>query len=355
MCLTVPPGPPEFRRASVSVRKSYKALTKHMDALITAAIEYQKAQCYFKSAIQIASIVVMEAGLLGSTNLQQLSNKYNLIVVVCLGGTLPITFVLFRLRAAGKKSWELWILSAVTISVSVATYFIARGFNLKSNEARLANGTSYPGCGTINPMAFCHYGTWTETGDRSVTGIDTLSLAEGTIIYSFLVLVLMLLDQCSISRRISLLSVWPSLTSHFDRMDARLRKSAWPERLADMFYLVAMLRSLPESKAKSPIQRCNLPRKMMASLSCLSIEVGYLVFFYMYFRKLLAVGRPVVERSSAIPTNIIQWKKWSFGQVVAVTVLLPPIFSYLAFEISKFHLQIPAEFVAAQILTEAFK
>ena len=117
MCLKVPPGAPDLRRASVSVHKSYKTLVKHIDAPITAVIEFQKAQCYFMSAIQIASIVLMEAGLLGSTNLQQLANNYNLITVVCLGGTLPITFVLFRLRAAGKKSWELWILSAVTVSV----------------------------------------------------------------------------------------------------------------------------------------------------------------------------------------------------------------------------------------------
>ncbi|KAF6236487.1 hypothetical protein HO173_005268 [Letharia columbiana] len=94
-------------------------ISYHMQAVLSLAIfisrvqtserliiEFQ-TQCYFMSAIQIASIVVMEAGLLGSTNLQQLSNNYNLIIVVCLGGTLPITFVLFCLRAADKKSWEL--------------------------------------------------------------------------------------------------------------------------------------------------------------------------------------------------------------------------------------------------------
>lgn len=84
MCLMIPPGPREFRRVSVSVRKSYKHLAKHMDALITAVIEFQKAQGYFMSAIQIASIVVMEAGVLGLTNLQQPSGIHNFIVVVCL-------------------------------------------------------------------------------------------------------------------------------------------------------------------------------------------------------------------------------------------------------------------------------
>lgn len=333
MCLVVPAGPPEFRRASVSVRKVYISLAKHMDALITAVIEFQKAQCYFMSSIQIASMVVMEAGLLDSTNLQQLSNNYNLIIVVCLGGTLPITFVLFWLRAAGKQSWELCILSTVTISLSMAAYFIARGFNLKSNEALLANGTSYPGCGTINPMAFCYFGTWTETGDKSVTGWNTLSVTEGIIIYSVLVLVLMLLDQCSILNGDVLLSKWLTLKSHFDDLDAQLRKFAWPERLANLFDLVVMLRSPPDSKAKARVQRCNLLCRLIASLSGLFIGFGYLVCFYMYFRELLGVGRPAVERSGAIPTDIIQWKNWSFGQVVAVTVLLPPVFSYLAFEI----------------------
>ena len=75
----------------------------------------------------------------------------------------------------------------------------------------------------------------------------------------------------------------------------------------------------------------------------------------MYFRELLEVGRPPVERSRATPTDLIQWKNWSFGRVVAVTVLLPPIFSYLAFETSKLYLQAPTWILAAHVLTEAFK
>lgn len=354
-CLMVPAGPPEFRRASVSVRKGYISLAKHVDALITAVIEFQKAQCYFMSSIQIASIVVMKAGLLGSTNLQQLSNNYNLIVVVCLGGTLPITFVLFRLRAAGKKSWELCMLSTVTVTLSMAAYFIARGFNLKSNEALLANGTSYPGCGTINPMAFCYYGTWTETGDISVTGWNTLSVTEGIIVYSVLVLVLVLLDQSSILNWDVLSSKWPTLKSHCDNLDARLRMSAWPERLANLFDLIDMLRSHPDSKAKAPVQRCNLLSRLIASLSGLLIGFGYMICFYMYFRQLLGVGRPAIERRGAHTTDIIQWKNWSFGQVVAVTVLLPPLFSYLTFEIRKFHHCTPTDFLATHMLTDPFK
>lgn len=108
-----------------------------------------------------------------------------------------------------------------------------------------------------------------------------------------------------------------------------------------MFDVVATLRSSPDSKAKTPVQRCNMPRKLIISLSGLLIVLGYLFCFYMYFRELLEVGRPPVERSRATPTDLIQWKNWSFGRVVAVTVLLPPIFSYLAFETSKLYLQAP--------------
>ena len=122
-----------------------------------------------------------------------------------------------------------------------------------------------------------------------------------------------------------------------------------------MFDVVAMLRPSPGSNVKVSVQRCNLLRKTVASLSGLLIVFGYKFCFYMYFRELLGVGRPPVERSGANSTDIIQWKNWSFGQVVAVTVLLPPIFSYLAFEISKVHLQAPPEAHTAHLLTEAFE
>ena len=233
----------------------------------------------------------------------------------------------------------------------MATFVIARGFDLNSNEALLADGTSYPGCDEINPMAFCYYGFWTENGDRFVTGFNAISSTEGIIIYSALILVLMLLDQCSIDSGDFLLSLWPPLKSHLDTLDAQLRKSAWPERLANMYDVVAMLRPPPGSNVKAPVQRCNLPRKIVASLSGLVIVFGYIFCFYMYFRELRGVGRPPIERSGAISTDIIQWKNWSSGQVVAVTVLLPPIFSYLAFEISKVH----PEAHTAHLLTEAFE
>lgn len=113
----------------------------------------------------------------------------------------------------------------VTVSISTAKFFIAQEFNLKSNEALLANGTSYPGCGSINHVTFCFYGFWTEDGDRLLTRINTIYLTNRVVIYSVLVLVLMLLDHSSILSEDLLVSMWPPLKSHSDKLDAQLREA----------------------------------------------------------------------------------------------------------------------------------
>ena len=176
--------------------------------------------------------------------------------------------------------------------------------------------------------------------------MNTLSLTEGIIIYSVLVLMLSLLDQYPVSKELMLLSTWPP----FDNLATQLRKSALLERLADLFDVVAMLRSLPGSKAKASVQRCNLSWKMVTSLSRLLLIFAYLVCFHMYFCPVFGLGRPPVERSSAVSTKIIQWKDSSFGHVVAVTLLLPSIFSYLVFKITKLHHQTPTDIIAARTL-----
>ena len=103
---------PRRPKQSLSNRKSIKALRKAIE-------DFQKAQCFFMLATNIASLVAEKSGGLNPMSLQQLYNTYVLIKVIAIGGYLPIIFTLLNLHMIKKLSWYLITLSIATIAVAI--------------------------------------------------------------------------------------------------------------------------------------------------------------------------------------------------------------------------------------------
>ncbi|KAM0797758.1 hypothetical protein BDR22DRAFT_432152 [Usnea florida] len=135
-------------KQSLSNRKSIKALGKAIE-------DFQKAQCFFMLATNIASLIAEKSGGLDPMSLQQLYNTYVLIKVVAIGGYLPITFTLLNLHMIKKLSWYLLTLSTVTIAVAIATLKSGSSTFAPTPEdfSRIEDAAAIPGpssCGDQN-------------------------------------------------------------------------------------------------------------------------------------------------------------------------------------------------------------
>ncbi len=128
-----------------------------MQVLLAALAEFQKAQCFFLIALEIAAQIVIRKGFLDSANLSELVNTYALINDISCSGCLLVAFTLFCLYRAGMESWYLSILTLCALGISTATGFLTSNFQPSAGAIqRLSQTTSnFASCGYQNPMAFC--------------------------------------------------------------------------------------------------------------------------------------------------------------------------------------------------------
>lgn len=54
-------------RANQKAQEAQKTARRHLPALVTGTVEFQKAQCFFMIALQIAAQIVLSSGNLGAS------------------------------------------------------------------------------------------------------------------------------------------------------------------------------------------------------------------------------------------------------------------------------------------------
>ena len=85
-------GYAQAKRLASSVQKT--ARERALPRLTAALVEFQKAQCYFMIAVQIAAVATMSGSRLQPTSFQQLYNNWGAVHTISISGMLPITFTL---------------------------------------------------------------------------------------------------------------------------------------------------------------------------------------------------------------------------------------------------------------------
>ena len=267
---------------------------KHLERLIPALVEFHKTQCFFMFAVQVSALASMKARLLGASSLQQLQNNYCVITVLAFGGFVPITFILFELSLLHQKSWYMLLLSSLSVAMSAATYFTASNFELSAKDIS-TQGMTYNGCGLANPTAFClTNGCETYGSNRGLGQV-------GAFILSLLVILGLFLEHCHVER-------WPGVN--------------------------IIRRSSGFSKGGIEI-----------AFRCVGfiIVVFHFVFFGEYLQDLsvfarFSIGNVSYKNYGAV--EIFNSFDWSFGQIVALVVWLPPICEYIVLELGRSSLSI---------------
>lgn len=220
-------------------------------------------------------------------NIQEYQLNYSFLGSLSLGGILPIIYTLTFLQISGKRSWYPFILSVLTVALSLATLF--RTLYVKPNTEMLLSGDhSIPGCGRRDPSTFC--------GSRfsmtfSVTDMDPIDDASvgPTLVISLLVLCLLFLDQVRFHR---LPAIQKFLTSH--------------------------LRSITQPDHTGLSDSMKARRILFYTL----LWIVYVTFWILYVFLFAKYFYLLWDNRQVVPT------RWAFGQIVAITVWVPVLFEY---------------------------
>ena len=265
--------------------------TQYSEALTSALVGFQKAQCWFMLATNIAGLLVELKGGLEPDSLQQLYNTYVFIKVIAIGGFLPITFSLVNLHMIQKLSWYPITLSMATIALAIATLKaghtsftpIQEDFDFIVSQVSQGSLTS---CGLQNLVPLCYFPRKDDSFGFNASSNG--SSADDILIFCLVTLAIILID-------------------HFCRSDDPKQQSLNRRILKKL--------GVDPSKALFPhagtVLRYGTP-------------AFHFIFFWLYIYCFYLFG----EDLNWFATNNVYDPGWGFGQIVAVAVWLPTLSDY---------------------------
>ncbi len=167
--------------AKPAKRISVTFANRRLAHLTAALTDFQKAQCFFMLAVNIAALANKVNGGLLPVSLQQLYDNYSLLASVAISGYLPVTATLLALHMVDMISGYLLALSGCTVALSIATvaaigFFKPSPRDLESIQAQVSKGT-YSECGDLTVYCLQY-----QDSDPSNTYV------WGTMAYSLVVL-----------------------------------------------------------------------------------------------------------------------------------------------------------------------
>ena len=264
-------------------------------AIVPAVVEFQKAQCYFMLATNIASLVVQDNGGLAPETFQSLYNTYIFIKVIAIGGYLPITFGLMILRMIDKVGWYVLGLSAASIGVAIANLYNEKTFNPSLDDLTHLQSQSVTGgpseCAENNPIAWCLY-----TMGVNNYGFQAQNSGDGANdILSF----------CLVTFGLLLVEHFWNSKDHTNR------------NIRNLIFKPCVRGSEVNENSRTN----KIVRWIWRYLAPLLFTIFLLVHLYCF----------------AVFANDLNWFNdnniyddvWGFGQIVAILVWAPPIFEYL--------------------------
>lgn len=301
------------RRKGESARQM--GLRYRVPNLISALFEFQKAQCFFMIAVQVAAIIIVQRGGFEAKYLQQLSNSFSATTLVAICGYLPVVFTLLNLHGAGKCSWYILTLSTITIVISGVTAFNTRKFYPSPNDMADLRGITgnWTSCGNKNPTTFC-------LSPRTVDPFNYPGGAKHIFIFCLIVLIFLIIDKARTSPLFP--AVRATTTNHNSLKSIR----SFPLGRRTMTQLSALsgLSSVPSYYGRLDV-------KTKRAFSNLLYGCLWIVFLFFYCRAVYLLSTWINNQSGVIGPST-----WSFGQIVGITVWVPSLIQYLYLETREF-------------------
>ena len=266
---------------------------KYPEALTTALVDFQKAQCFFMIATNIAGLVIEQSGGLAPESLQQLYNTYIFIKVIAIGGYLPITFTLLNLHMIKQLSWHLLTLSIVTMAVATTTLTLKDSAFLPTqddfNQITVATSSGGPSsCASQNLAPWCY----NPHKDGNNFGFNSSSSGDGAndiLVLCLITLAIVVVD-------------------HFCRSDDPTQRKINRRILTKL--------GITTSEPLFPHARTILNFGTVAF---------HFVFFWLYIYCFSIFGWDL----NLFRAYKVYDPSWGFGQIVAILVWAPTLCDYL--------------------------
>ena len=175
----------------------WKSSSRHSTILTVALIDFHKVQCFFMLATNSAALVVTRSSGLEPESLQQVFNTYYFLKLIAVSGYLPITFTLFNLYFLDMLSWYLLFLSTASTILSIGTLSAVGTFDLSDVDSQYLYTQSHSGgppkCGGCRPGVYCYQGLKPYGISDSALSESSLGRAYSILGFSLLVLISLLL------------------------------------------------------------------------------------------------------------------------------------------------------------------
>jgi hypothetical protein len=267
-------------------------IVKRKEALISGLVEFHKAQCYFSSTIQIASLAS------GIFSINVLNNF--LLLPLATNGLLPVVLAYVMIIRYGRSSTYLTILTLMTwiLATLVLWTLYRKLIPVDWSKSDQANSQIYyqfmfdlsanPSCGGSSALAVCP--------ESLVLGLDKV-LAAARRIHGFTPFLWTWSTLC----------LGIILVLHYLPKRWRTKKPQWISDMSQNFL-----------KQRGGI-RLDFVRKALTMDGLFWLSV--LVFT-------VALGLQLSLLSIDASLDLMDPKAWSFGQIVAVTIWAAPIAEY---------------------------
>ncbi len=275
-------------RFPTGARLLHRIFHRHHAVLKHTLIEFHEAQCFFLIAAQLAILIAQgDAAVLGSYTLRSALQNMTTSYLVSTIGILPVVIAMWSLQMAHEFCACTMLLSVTTVALSEASMYKSKGLSVRGQMATVDYRGWPASCGGhAPPLIYC--GLATEGTGPIAFPSAFLKASNPICLTIFGVTVLLWVRQ----RLLGLACVNTSAALSPRRLvSVMLTRPPIPPFL---------------SHVVRPLTFCLKP---LADCALFTAVVVSMQVFSQY-------------------TNLIDWKGWSFGQVVAVTLWFPVICKY---------------------------
>jgi len=294
-------------------------LSRHQKALVDLLENFHQIQCYFSGTLQIAALGwgIFKKDMLATF----------MFIPLATNGVLPVTFSYLLLnRYAGPRldhallTFTCWLLSSIVYWALYSNLMLIDSDidNYRTFEQWLYKMSAIPACGGYSALAACPRKT-TLGGDVVKASNKLIYLTP--IIWSFSTLILFILIGIYVTRWSR---AWKEVTKKGSVTSKTMveKREASPTTAGQENSPMLPTPSIQSDSSKTSHPILSRPYARIDALfwlACLGFLAG------------IGMQMSLLNISSSL--KMMDVTNWSFGQVVAVTIWVPPLLSWIYAEV----------------------
>ncbi|KAK5995553.1 hypothetical protein PT974_03965 [Cladobotryum mycophilum] len=274
-------GPYTLSRARSLVWRDSSTISRTSIAIATTLVEFQEAQCWFVFALQIASILAIVVNSQEGAFWGEIIVNGAVAYHISLNGILPMFLVQVCLHNEGIRNWHTFLGFAIEYFLAIVSASQKISFKASFEIFRTQNAIDACG-GNPSPRTYC-------ASTQGVAGLH-LSFFPHPLLYK---IVFLLLDSTAF------------LVLLIDQLSWTLRKH---RRTKHMVFGNWEPGRWPHNGFRARWQK-------ISKLFWRGLEVAYFLINILY----------MISLSKVISAKSFQANRWSYGQIIAITVWGPLI------------------------------